>query len=58
MLLVIITRDRLDSRPRTDDAFLQADLVDLESDVSGRAALQTRSEMAKDTKQVASPDAT
>ena len=36
VVLIVITADRLDRRPRTDDAFLQADLVHMASDVSGR----------------------
>jgi multidrug efflux system membrane fusion protein len=36
--LGVLARARLDSRPRTDDAYLQADLVHLAPDVSGRIA--------------------
>ena len=34
--LAILTHARIDSRPRTDDAYLEADLVHLAPDVSGR----------------------
>src|SRR6516164_7885814 len=33
---VVLATRRIDLRPRTDDAYLQADLVHLASDVSGR----------------------
>lgn len=36
VVLVALTASRLDARPRTDDAYLQADLVHLVPDVSGR----------------------
>ena len=36
ILLAVLTARRLDLRPRTDDAYLQADLVHLAPDVSGR----------------------
>ena len=36
VLLAILTVQRLDARPRTDDAFLDADLVHMAADVSGR----------------------
>src|SRR5271170_6388582 len=34
--LVVLTTKRMDLRPRTDDAYLQADLVHMAPDVSGR----------------------
>ena len=37
--LVLATR-RVDQRPRTDDAYLQADLVHLAPDVTGRIVLR------------------
>ncbi len=47
VLLAIVTNHRLNSRPRTDDAFLQADLVHLAADVSGRVvALDVRDNQA------------
>ena len=43
VVLGILTYVRLDARPRTDDAFLQADLVHMAPDVSGRiVALDVR----------------
>ena len=43
MVLGVLTYVRLDTRPRTDDAFLQADLVHMAPDVSGRVvALNVR----------------
>jgi multidrug efflux system membrane fusion protein len=36
ILLVTLTIQRMDIRPRTDDAYLQADLVHMAPDVSGR----------------------
>lgn len=36
ILLVTLTIQRIDLRPRTDDAYLQADLVHMAPDVSGR----------------------
>ena len=36
ILLAVLTAQRLDLRPRTDDAYLQADLVHMAPDVSGR----------------------
>ena len=36
VVLGIVTYGRLDARPRTDDAYLQADLVHMAPDVSGR----------------------
>lgn len=41
--LAVLTHGRLDRRPRTDDAYLQADLVHMAPDVSGRiVALRVR----------------
>ena len=46
-LLVLLVVDRLDLRPRTDDAYLQADLVHMAPDVSGRiVALTVRNNQA------------
>jgi multidrug efflux system membrane fusion protein len=36
LVTVVLATRRIDSRPRTDDAYLQADLVHLAPDVSGR----------------------
>ncbi|MBV8091792.1 MAG: biotin/lipoyl-binding protein [Acetobacteraceae bacterium] len=36
MLLIVLTVQRIEVRPRTDDAYLQADLVHMAPDVSGR----------------------
>lgn len=36
ILLVLLTIQRIDTRPRTDDAYLQADLVHMAPEVSGR----------------------
>lgn len=36
VVLTVMTSERLDHRPRTDDAYLQADLVHMAPDVSGR----------------------
>src|SRR5499427_9725271 len=36
LVTVVLTTRRIDLRPRTDDAYLQADLVHLAPDVSGR----------------------
>ena len=36
LVTVVLATRRVDERPRTDDAYLQADLVHLAPDVSGR----------------------
>src|SRR2546430_17486124 len=36
LVTVVLTARRIDQRPRTDDAYLQADLVHMAPDVSGR----------------------
>ena len=36
LVTVVLATRRIDQRPRTDDAYLQADLVHLAPDVSGR----------------------
>src|SRR6516162_284716 len=36
LVTVVLTTRRIDLRPRTDDAYLQADLVHMAPDVSGR----------------------
>ena len=36
LVTVVLATRRIDQRPRTDDAYLQADLVHMAPDVSGR----------------------
>ena len=36
LVTVVLASRRIDQRPRTDDAYLQADLVHMAPDVSGR----------------------